>query len=178
MRNIIILSFLIISGCANPLNRVTSDNYAEECSIAEDKGNLIVAEEACYRAMVNVDWGNLGDQLKSERTYNLARIKRRLAKFNEAEHLLKQSLEIEERLSGPSSTKIGRRLAELSINLAAQDKWTDGTPMVERLITMADQYSGHERSFIKEILQEYSKQLHSKGNHETANLFSTKANQL
>lgn len=55
---------LMVSGCANPLNQVTSDRYAEQCSEAERAGQLAVAEEACYRALVNVDWGNLGPLLK------------------------------------------------------------------------------------------------------------------
>ena len=178
MRKIVTLLILTLVGCANPLNRATSDNYMEECSKAEERVKLKVAEEACYRALVNVDWGNLGDELKSERTYNLARIKRRLAKFNEAENLLKQSLEIEEQLSGISSSKVGRRLAELSVTLAAQDRWSEGTSLVERLIPIAAQYSGYKRHFVQKILQKYSEQLNLVGDYKTANLFSTKANQL
>lgn len=174
----IVFLIIFIAGCANPLNRVTSDRYAEECTRAENRGNLAVAEQACYRALVNVDWGNLGEGLKSERLYNLARIKRRLYKFSEAEELLKQSLEIQEKLTGPSSPKIGRRLAELSVNLAGQDKWSEGVPLVERLMTMTDLFSGHEKDFIKEILQKYSEHLIEIGNEEKANLFSVKANKL
>ncbi len=58
MRFTVIISVSIVcslSGCANPVNRVTSDNYAEDCSAAEQSGRLDIAEEACYRALVNVD---------------------------------------------------------------------------------------------------------------------------
>lgn len=178
MRYTIILLITFFAGCANPLNRVTSDNYAEDCARAENRGNLKVAEEACYRALVNVDWGNLGQELKSERLYNLARIKRRISKFNEAEELLAQSLEIEEKLSGPSSPKIGRRLAELSVNLAAQNKWSEGVPHVERLMVLANQFASHERDFVKEILQKYSEHLIDVGNKEKANLFTVEASKL
>jgi len=34
---------------------------------AEQAGDLCMAEQLCYRALVNVDWGNLGPELKSER---------------------------------------------------------------------------------------------------------------
>ncbi len=128
-------SFLVaaaLSACANPLNRVTADRYTDECGEAEHSGNLKAAEELCGRALTNVDWGNLGPDVRSEKLYNLGRIKRQLGKFAEAEQLLKQSLSLEEPLSGASSIKVGRRLAELSVTLAAQDKWPEGFPFVER----------------------------------------------
>ena len=64
---ILVLIAYSLGGCANPVNRVTSANYAEDCSVAEQNGRLDIAEEACYRALVNVDWGNLGPELKSQR---------------------------------------------------------------------------------------------------------------
>jgi hypothetical protein len=82
----------------------------------------VVAEEACYRSIKNVDWGNLGPELKSQRLYNLARIKRQVGKFGEAEVILKESLAVEESVSGKDSLKTARRLVELSVNLAAQEK--------------------------------------------------------
>lgn len=53
---------LFVFGCASPLNQATSNRYGEECSQAERSGRLDVAEHACYRALVNVDWGNLGPE--------------------------------------------------------------------------------------------------------------------
>jgi hypothetical protein len=66
----------ILTACANPLNQATSDRYSESCTQAERNGRLDIAEQACYRALVNVDWGNLGEVEKSQKMYNLARIKR------------------------------------------------------------------------------------------------------
>ena len=149
----------LLGACANPLNRVTSDNYAATCVIAEDTDKLDVAEQACYRALVNVDWGKLGPELKSQRLYNLGRIKRRLAKFSEAESLFKESLQIEEKLSTQTDVKIARRLVELSVSLAGQDKWSDGAQFLERLLPIADQLSGQERAYSAEVLTQYSKHL-------------------
>ena len=136
------VALVSLAGCvSNPINRTTSDNYAETCTVAEQQGNLKVAEEACYRALVNADWGNLGDELKSEKLYNLARIKRQLAKFSEAESLLQESLKIEESKSATINIKIGRRLVELSVNLAAQGKWEEGSVSLEKVMTIFNQYS-------------------------------------
>jgi tetratricopeptide (TPR) repeat protein len=165
----------ILVGCANPINRVTSDNYSETCAVAESNGRLKVAEEACYRALVNVDLGNLGAELKSERLYNLARIKRQLAKFAEAEQLLKESLAIEEKLPSPSEPKIGRRLVELSVSLAAQDKWAEGAKLLERALPITPQFAGQERRYTIEVLTQYSKQLKTMNQVDVAQQFETKA---
>ncbi len=167
-----------VSACANPLNRATSDNYAETCAVAESNGRLEVAEEACYRALVNVDWGNLGSELKSERLYNLGRIKRQLAKFSEAEQLFRESLSIEEKLSGASGVKVGRRLVELSVSLAAQDKWLEGVQFLDQLLPIADQFSGRERAYTAMVLAQYSKHLKSTNEVATAERFEAKASAL
>jgi tetratricopeptide (TPR) repeat protein len=165
-------------GCANPVNRVTSENYAETCAMAERNGRLEVAEEACYRALMNVDWGNLGAELKSQRLYNLGRIKRQLAKFSEAEELFKDSLVVEETLSAPTDSKIGRRLVELSVSLAGQDKWEEGSIYLERATPIADQFSGYERSYTAEVLELYAKEMREKNEPALANRFEAKASQL
>lgn len=172
------MSVIILAACANPINRVTSDNYAKTCAVAEDNGKLGVAEEACHRALVNVDWGNLGPELKSQKLYNLARIKRRLSKFSEAEALLTESLQIEETLPAPSELRIGRRLVELSTNLAGQNKWAEGAPDLDRVIPMTDQFSPQERAYTAEILTLYRKQFRNANDINHANRFDAKASAL
>lgn len=166
---------VLLTGCANPINHVTSDDYAETCAVAERNGRLQVAEEACYRALVNVDWGNLGPELKSQRLYNLGRIKRRLAKFSEAEQLFKESLAIEEKLSAPSDPKIGRRLVELSVSLAGQDKWFEGAQYLERVLPVASQFTGQERAYTAEVLNQYSKRLKTMNQAALAERFEATA---
>lgn len=157
MRFILLFSLLLLGGCANPLNRATSDRYSDMCSSAERGGDLTTAEQACYRALVNVDMGNLGPELKSQRLYNLGRIKRRVAKYEEAEDLFKQSLAIEVKLSPPTDPKIGRRLVELSVSLAGQAKWSEGAKYVDRAAPLSSRFTGEERSYAALVFQEYAK---------------------
>lgn len=168
----------LVSGCANPLNRATSDRYMETCSKAESRGDLAVAEEACYRAAVNVDWGNLGPELRSERLYNLGRVKRKVGKFNEAEQVLKESLAVEKELSGPSSTKTGRRLAELSATYYQSNKITEGVAVVEKLKPIANQYTGNERKFMAALFFEYGKKMAEKGDLELSKSFESEGSKL
>jgi tetratricopeptide (TPR) repeat protein len=172
---IIVVGAVLLAGCANPVNRVTSDNYTETCTVAEQNGRLQAAEETCYRALVNVDWGNLGPELKSQRLYNLGRIKRQLAKFSEAEQLFKESLAIEAKLSTPSDQKIGRRLVELSVSLAGQDKWAEGAQYLERMLPIASQFTGQERVYTAEVLNQYSKRLSTSNQAALADRFAASA---
>lgn len=154
-----LFSIFIISGCANPLNQVTSDNYAKTCSDAEEAGRWDIAEEACYRAAVNVEWGNLGDELKSERLYNLARIKRRVGKLDEAEKYFIETLEIEESLSPKREDRIGRRLAELSAIYYEQKKYEQAYPYLEKLLPLSNLYSGREKEFLANLYHYYAIEL-------------------
>ena len=173
MRTPIVLTCgsVLLSACAS----VTSDYYADICVTAERNGRLDVAEKACYRALTDVDWGNLGPELKSQRLYNLGRIKRLLSKASEAEDLFKQSLSIEEKLSGPTDPKIGRRLVELSLVLAAQDKWAEGAQYLERAIPISDQFVGQGRSFAALVFSEYGKHFRKTDQPQLAERFESKS---
>ena len=175
-------SVVFLASCANPVNRVTSDRDAETCVTAERDRRLDVAEEACYRALVNVDLGNLGPELKSQRLYNLARIKRLRSKPAEAEDLLKQSLALEEKLSSPTDPKIGQRLIELSLNLAAQNKWSEGRQYLERALPVSDQLlasgsrnTAEVRKFVILVLTAYGEHFRNANQPRVAERFEKEA---
>ena len=173
-----VFAALLLAGCANPLNRATSDRYAEQCASANAAGRLSEAEQACYRAAVNVDWGNLGPELKSQRMYNLGLIKRKTGKFSEAEFLLRESLGIEETLTGNSSLKVARRLVELSATLAELKRWDDGLPYLKRVVSINPAFAGNERDFTRLVYTEYSKALRQLGKPEDALAFEDAARGL
>lgn len=166
---------LLIMGCANPLNQATSNRYGDACSEAERNNRLDAAEQACYRALVNVDWGHLGDFQRSQRMYNLARIKRKLQKFDEAEKLYKESLAIEEKLPTQSSENIGRRFAELAILYEQCGQIQQGFPYVQRLYPLADIYEGSEKKTVAAIFYVYSLELEKKDINEETRKLATKA---
>lgn len=149
---------ILVSGCANPLNRVTMDRYAQACVDAEHGGQLSVAEEACRRALINVRIGNLGLALESQTLYNLGRIKKQLGKYSEAEEYYKASLKIQESLPVPDQRKIGRRLAELSIVAAEQQRFAEAWPMVVRLMALSDNFSDDEKRTVGMIFNKYAEE--------------------
>ncbi|MCW5596170.1 MAG: tetratricopeptide repeat protein [Rhodocyclaceae bacterium] len=169
---------LLASGCANPLNRVTMDRYAQTCRDAEQNGRMEVAEEACRRALINVRIGNLGPELESQELYNLGRIKRQLGKHAEAEEIYRESLRIQESLPNPDQGKIGRRLAELSIVIGEQKKFKDAWPVLSRLMPISEGYSGHEREVVKAIFSKYADEYDKLRMPTEAELLRKKANAL
>jgi tetratricopeptide (TPR) repeat protein len=168
-----ILSMILIgvAGCANPLNRATYDRYWEQGGAAEHAGQLGVAEQAYYRALVNVDIGNLGPLLKAQALYNLGRIKRRVAKFAEAEDLLKQSLALDEKILTPDDLDADRCRVELAVVFAAQEKWEEGSGYLEGVIPHAARFSGSERQFLLDVFKHYAEELRKNGHEERARLF-------
>ncbi|MBC7489022.1 MAG: hypothetical protein H7240_02440 [Glaciimonas sp.] len=162
------LAFTALAGCANPINRVTMENYAEACGNAERSGRMEVAVEACYRAWINTRIGSLGTELESIALYNLGRVQKKALKLTAAEESLKRSLELEEILSGKESAKTGRRLAELAAVFIVQQRPTEGLPLVERLAAIAPHYQGAEKKYAASLLLGYSDELRKIGNLEKA----------
>lgn len=174
----LLLSAALITGCANPLNRVTSDRYTQMCLDAEHAGNMGVAAEACYRAYVNVKWGNLGPELKSERLYNFGRVLRKAGRYEDAKKALTSALEEEERLSGSTSVKTGRRMAELAATYYELGQIDNGVILVDRLIPITDQYTSSEKMFIAALLYSYGDKLRSKQQQEKAEAYLVKMKEL
>ena len=168
----------LVAGCANPLNQATSIRYGDQCSEAEMAGRLDIAEQACNRALVNMDWGHLGDQQRSMRMYNLAKVKRALGKFDEAEKLYKDSLDIEEKQPQPSNDKIGRRLAELAMVYGQKEQYQSGLPYVERLYSLADIYQDNEKKSVALVFYAYSQELQKKQPTELSEKLAAKAREM
>ena len=160
---------LTLFGCvSNPLNEITSERYSEMCANFEKSGDYLSAENSCYRAYVNTEWGNLDNELKSQKLYNLARIKRRISKFSEAEILLLNSIKIEKSLKEISKVRVGRRSVELAVNYAAQEKWIEASNTMKTVIPIIGKYSLSEQDYIFKVLNHFSDHFNKVGNHEEA----------
>lgn len=174
-----LLSFYIfstsvfLSACAHSPSQLVTNEYAENCHLAERSKNFTLAEQECYMALANTELGK-SPKLQSLRLYKLGQIKQQLSKFNDSEILIKESLKIEESL-GSSTKKIGTRLIDLSINLAEQGKWHEGAAVLERLLPIAPQFSKLERARMGQLFLQYSRQLKLINQAELAKRFKSTA---
>ncbi|MDH4285278.1 MAG: hypothetical protein OEV35_08155 [Gallionellaceae bacterium] len=149
------ISTLALTGCVQMVNTADSEYHIEACVAAEKTARLLDVEAICTRTIMNVDWSKQKPALKSERFYNLGRIKRGLYKFSEAVFLFKESLAVEESILNPSELRIGSRLVELSISLAGQERWGEGAHYLERALPIIPQFTGEEREFAAKVLVTY-----------------------
>jgi hypothetical protein len=146
-----------------------SDRFFKECRAAWADNNIGLADELCYKALMHPDVNTITPDAKSQRLYNYAQLKRMLGNWQGAEELLRESLTIEEKRAGSTpDLPLARRLAELSIACAAQNKWTEGIDMIERLYPVAGQFQGGERAAISELFRNYVPQVATAGKAELA----------
>jgi tetratricopeptide (TPR) repeat protein len=162
---------LLVGGCANPINRVTMGEYAEQCSAAETQGRLEVAAELCRRAWINTRIGNLSPEEESRALYNYGRVLKKGLKLQDAEAALKRSLELEQPISGRESEKTGRRLAELATVLIAQGRMSEGVPYMEQLAAISPRYGGSERNYAAGLFYIYADELRKAGQPAKADSF-------
>lgn len=153
-----ILASATLAGCYNPINASTAERYRQICDRAEARGRLEEAEEACRRALINVQVGHLGPQIESQALYNLSRVKMQLGNHAEAEGYLKRSLQLEEEQSPPDGVRISWRLANLALATINQQRLGDAWPHLVRLMPLADQFSGQDREDLRKFLDYASEQ--------------------
>jgi tetratricopeptide (TPR) repeat protein len=165
-----------LGACDNTASRLLVD--AERCEQVLQEGNLEAAEALCTRALGGADGAGLAPDIRSGRLYQLGRIKRQLSKFTEGEDLLRQSLAIEEELSGPDSAAAGLRLLELSLVLAGQERWEEGARILERALPLTDQLTDKERASMAKVLKHYAGQLEKTGQTGLVSRFRVAAAEL
>ena len=120
--------------CANPINRANAEKYHEWGSQAELTGDFSLAEQNYSRALWNARMGNVPRSGISLVTYNLGRVKGYLCKYDEAEQLLLEALQLEEQESGADSGLTSMRLFELARLSAARNRFDEAHQYYSRAI--------------------------------------------
>ena len=166
-RILIIFSLLALaSACDDAASRL--DAEARVCKRALELGELELAEKHCQLAVGDPADDVLAPQVRSERLYKLASIKRQLTKYNEAADLLGQSLTLEQTLSGSASPQVARRHLEMSLILAGQGQWQDGALLLEQTVPVADQLDDDDKRTLANVLKRYAAQLQKSQQTEQA----------
>jgi len=151
------MSVVVVAGaCASDPNRAAAQRSANACTAAIYRADPKAAEEACTTTLTIVRSAQLGARDEATAVYDLALVKRRIGKLDEAEAGFKEALALEEKISGPISARTGRRLAELAATLAQADRWSEGFQYVDRLPEIGDLYAGAERKFVAGLLYAYA----------------------
>ncbi|MFT4939681.1 MAG: hypothetical protein ACI88A_002726 [Paraglaciecola sp.] len=173
--NIVILS-LLSSACATQSQQ--SADYARVCIDAEVRGAIYLAEANCERAWFGVDNNDLKANIQSQRLYDLARIKRQLLKFIEAEKFIRQSLVIEKTVSSTESPMYGLRLVELSLSIAGQGNFPEAAVTLEPVLNVIEQFSSQDKKLTVNVLKNVAARIRNTEQQQLAIRFDAKVLEL
>lgn len=123
---------VLLAGCASDIQQAY---WAANTGVAGEearKGNYEKAETEFKLALQRAK-SHLGKEEISDSLYNLGSFYRVQKRLPYAIEYLKASMSLEENLSGPSSERTGRRMAELAATYLMEDNFVDGRPLAKRL---------------------------------------------
>jgi tetratricopeptide (TPR) repeat protein len=170
-------AMMVLSACAQDLNLKNAARYHNAGLAAEHAGDYPGAEQAYYRALINFRDGGASESSLSMELYNLARMEGYDCKYDEAEAHLRTALEIEERLSGPSSSLTTKRLFELARLTYDRGRYTDSAAYYARAIPAVQQLGIEQEDpvTLAAALDEYATALRRTGQGEMANRATAEA---
>lgn len=122
----------------------------------EVKGNLVEAEKE-YRLAVWRARNHLKEQDVADALYSIGQFYRHAGRGLDAIMELRESLVIQQRLSGETDVRTGRRLAELAAAYLVNRELSEARPLIERLRVIAPKYQGKEKLFVESLLTEIDK---------------------
>src|SRR4051812_45172769 len=81
----IIIGLWLLTGCANPINQRTAENYYSAGEQALARGDLPHAREMFSRALINAQLGHMGDAAEAQVLSKLGRVYGNLCEHDSAE---------------------------------------------------------------------------------------------
>ncbi len=171
---------VLLSGCANPINRYTAARYYQMGGEAESRGNFEEAREAYRRAMLNADWGNLGISAKAYTLYEFARVSGYLCIHDETEKAFKESLELQEKDQSLRAQLRPPTLLELARFYYDTDRKREALPYYEEGVELVRKLKVDETDPVRfaTVLEEYAEALRADNQTQKADGISKEAKRL
>jgi len=169
-------ALLLVTGCANPINRVTYKRYYQGGMAAEQSQEYEKAKENYYRALVNARIGNLGPQDNASAAYSLGRMLGILCDHDNAEKMLLEALQFDEQSHGPVHMSF-IELARLKLD---QGKYSESVVYFEKALPLVDknEYIEVDPIGFAVIFGEYSDALTKAGRQVDSVKFTARSEQF
>lgn len=167
---LVIFIFIIISGCESYTSQYETE--MKVCAKGEELGMLDVAIKACEKAAEIAETHKLSFSLRSQSLYKLGRLKRKQGVFSDAEKILEKTIALEIEQNKPDKQLIAACLLELSLSMAGQNQWLEGSVFIQRLIPLVSQLSEEDRLITKNTVKHYATQLNTSQRPELLEMFN------
>lgn len=169
-----------LTACANPINQHNAARYHELGRQAELAGDYKAAEGYYGRTLANARIGRSPDAGISMAAYNLGRVKGHLCMYDEAEQLLLEALQLEEKVTGPDSAVTSMRLFELARLHFDQQHYDQAGQYYARALPIVKKLGVESRDPIAlaDAIEEYSVALKNLGKNDEAQKTKQEADQL
>jgi len=167
---------LLLGACNDSSTAAEYERQLKACSVAEGNGLLDSAVLACTVALTIAEEQAYAPDQLSGLLLRLGQLERQRGNFQEAESLLQRSLAIEE-TSGVSATTT-TRLIELALILAGQDRWLEGSELLEQATPLLAGLSAQDRKAAADAFKGFSVRLDMLGYTVPAARFRAVAREL
>ena len=131
-------ALLLLVSCANPINDATWYRYTNTGNAEQARGNLVGAEEAHRRAVINAQAGHLGPEKEAISLHNLALVERDLCKLSEAEQSFRRALELRDKNPDTPPRNLSGTMFELAQLQYEQGRYADAASLIERGLPLAE----------------------------------------
>lgn len=179
-RILLLLAPLFTLGCATDLNRINASKYYELGLRAEAAGDYRGAHEAFRRALINAGSANARPEYVSAVKYNLGRMTGYLCDYTQAESILLDSLQTEQRLRSSAPGNITKRLSELARLTYDMGKYPESAAYFERVLPEIERLGVVEKDPVgfALFLEDYASALEKKGDASKAAEIAARAVEL
>lgn len=176
----VVLFVLVLTGCANPINQRTYQNYLAAGDQAAMRGDLQLAKQNYSRALVNVRIGNLGTEAEAMALFRYARIVGNLCEYDEAEKSFIEANQLNEQSKGVGSEATYTTVMEIGQFNYDIGRYEKAIPYFDRAFAIAEKY-GLDNKFSASFsgaYTDYADALGRTGNSVKAKVATKKATAL
>jgi len=175
----LLAALLLVLGLGACGDHGSAAEYARQlqaCTLAEGNGLLDSAVQACGKALSIAEEQAYTPEMRSGLLFRMGKLERQRGNFKAAEMLVRQSLAIEENSGRPGT--IAKRLVELAVILAGEDRWEDGSEFLQRVTPLLETLAGKDRLAAGNAFRGYSLHLEMLGQTEQATRYMDLAREL
>jgi tetratricopeptide (TPR) repeat protein len=137
MKFLLPVLIILFTGCASTTKSPQSLNWSG--NIAYEQLKYEVAKDY-YESAINLAKNSNDKEYQSIAMYGLAKTEGRLCNFNQAEYLLKESIQIRNELFDTGNAKITQNIFELGRIYIAQEKWDSASIQYNKAIPMLEKF--------------------------------------